>query len=87
MQETLFDINRFEIKRGGSQRGEMIDRFLEKLNPPRRASGYKELTPAGLNRLISHIPTEQLYPFFRDCERARNFSKYFFWSIRVDKGC
>jgi len=87
VKQIKFDLSRFKVEKNlrGSRRGEMIDKFLSRINPSREAGGYKPLTPAALNRMISHIPTDQLYPFYKDCERAKNFSKYFFWSIKANK--
>ena len=80
-------LNKFKVDSNlrGSQRSEMIEKFLKRINPDRERGGYKPLTPAALNRMISHISTDQLYPFYKDCERANHFSKYFFWSIRAQK--
>lgn len=82
-KKVSFNLGRFEIKKGGSERSELLEKFLTRLNNARVGTKYKPLTLIGLNRLIRHIPTSQLYPFYKDCERAKNFSAYFFWSIRA----
>lgn len=48
----------------------------------------KELRPIKPHELgiqLAHIPTEDLYAFFRQCEQAKNFSKYFWWSLKPKK--
>lgn len=85
MERELFDLSRFTVKENnrGSQRGDMLDKFLAKLNPSRIAAGYKPLTHARLSALISHIPTEDLYAFYRQCETSTlPFSAYFHWALK-----
>lgn len=84
MERELFDLSRFTVKENnrGSQRGDMLDKFLAKLNPSRIAAGYKPLTHARLSMMLSHLHTDQLYPFYKDCQRAKNFSAYFHWSLK-----
>lgn len=82
------DLSRFQVVKGnrGSARGEMLDKFLEKLNPSREAAGYKPYSHARLSVLLAHIPTDDLFPFFRQCETSDiPFSAYFHWALKVKK--
>lgn len=81
---SLFDTSRFTVApTRGSERGELLDKFLERLNPAMVAKGYRPYTHARLSAKLAHIPTEQLYPFFKDCERAGiPFGAYFHWSLK-----
>lgn len=70
----------------GSQRGELLDKFLSRLNPSRIADGYKPLTHSRVSLLLAHIPTEDLHAFYQQCEEATiPFSAYFHWSLKVKK--
>lgn len=79
-------MERFSVveKNRGSQRGEMLDKFLARLNPSRVAAGYKPLSHARIAVLVSHIPTEDLYAFYKQCEASQlPFSAYFHWAIKA----
>ena len=83
MATIKMDMSRFQIKKGGSERGEQLDKFLERLNPARIQAGYKPLNHARLGMMLAHIPTDDLHAFYRQCETANNFSKFFWWSLRA----
>lgn len=59
-----------------------MEKFLERVNRGRTESGYPAITMKRLAHMLAHIPTDQLYPFYRDCERAQKFSAYFWWSLK-----
>lgn len=70
-----------------TERGDLLDLFLNRLNPERTRSGYKPLSVAFLSRFFSerHMSVPQIYQFYRDCERANDFSKYFWYMTKVQK--
>lgn len=82
----LFSMDRFQVVKNnhGSQRGEMLDKFLARLNPPRIAEGFRPLTHGRLSQLLAHIPTEDLYAFHRSCEQANSYSRFFWWSLKPE---
>lgn len=84
IKRANFDFSRIQVVKSnrGSARGEMLDKFLERINPGRKAVGLRPYSHARLSQLLQHVPTDQLYPFYRDCERAKNFSAYFHWSLK-----
>ena len=69
--------------RATSERGELLERFLLRLNPPRVRDGYKPLTPARVGMLMSHIPTDELHYFYQQCDSGNNFSKLWWWYVKV----
>lgn len=88
MEKVQFNQTRFKVVKNnrGSQRGEILDKFLAKLNPSREASGYKPFTHARLSVMLAHIQTEDLHAFYRQCETTNiPFSAFFFWSLKVKK--
>lgn len=88
MEKINFDQTKFKVVKNnhGSQRGELLDKFLEELNPTREKSGYKKLTYSRISLLLAHIPTEDLHAFYQQCEKATiPFSAYFHWSLKVKK--
>jgi len=88
MKTVNFDATKFKVVKNnhGSQRGLILDQFLEKLNPTREKSGYKKLTHSRISGLLAHIPTEDLHAFYQQCEKATiPFSAYFHWSLKIKK--
>lgn len=63
---------RFSVVKGnrGSNRGEQLDRFLERLNAARVGTKYKPLTIQRLAMMLAHIPTEDLHAFYQMCEKS-----------------
>lgn len=64
-----------------SEREELVGMFLERLNNARLGTKYKPLTGRAVAVKLSHIPTGDLWAFYQQCERANNFSAYFFWAL------
>lgn len=60
--------------KANSERGELIERFVTRLNQSREMAGYKPLKPGFYASKMSHIPTDELYAFYRKLEGMRNFS-------------
>lgn len=68
-----------------TQRGDLLDEFLNELNPPRVESGYKELSHAWLSKILKDkkiTNEESMYVFYQECKRSNNFSKYFWWKLK-----
>lgn len=65
-----------------NEREEIIDRFLARLNPSRQQRRLKPITYARLSRMLQGVPTPDLYPFFMECDHARNFSSLFWWKLK-----
>lgn len=82
MNTELFSMNRFTIEKGGSERGELLDKFLERLNPPRVAAGFRKLSHGFLAKKLEGVPTDDLYAFYKECERAHSFSRWFWYKLR-----
>ena len=80
------DLSRFTVVKHnrGSARGDLLDQFLERLNPPRVVSGYRPYTHARLSLMLAHIKeTDDLHAFYRQCDAAGiPFSVYFHWSLK-----
>ena len=74
------EIKKTNIK---SERAYYISLFLEKLNQSRLGTKYKPLTARCIAVKVGHISTDDLAGFYYDCEKEKNFSKYFWWAIRA----
>lgn len=84
MQENLF--NKYELasapNRIKSERAELVEKFVVRLNEARRNTKYAPLTARAVAVKLGHIPTGDLYAFLRQCEQARCFSSYFWWALK-----
>jgi hypothetical protein len=69
-----------------SEREELVQKFLDRINPSREAMNLKPLTAARFNTLIVGWGTKiNLYWLYGECDRARNFSKMFWYKIKQSK--
>ena len=53
-----------------SERGELLETFLSRLNPGRKAKGYQPLTIKRLAYKLTGIPTKDLYALLSKCNDA-----------------
>lgn len=53
-----------------TERGDLLDTFLARLNPPRVKEGYKPLTYGRLSYLLTAVPTKDLYALQARCDDA-----------------
>ncbi len=65
-----------------TERGELLETFLSRLNPGRKAKGYPLLTAGRLAFLLTGIPTKDLYALLskmNDAERRNVPASAVFW--------
>ncbi|OGC86229.1 hypothetical protein A3D70_01760 [Candidatus Adlerbacteria bacterium RIFCSPHIGHO2_02_FULL_54_18] len=68
-----------------TERGELMHYFMERLNSSRRRDGLSPLTMPRMGRLLVAIPTKDLYYLRSICDKAKDFSKKFWWEINPKK--
>ena len=68
-----------------TERGELMEYLMERLNESRRRDHIPPLTMPRMGRLLVAIPTKDLYYLRSVCERSKNFSKKFWWEIKPKK--
>lgn len=64
-------------------REEQLTLFLDRINPARRSDGLKPISYSRLAKVLEGIPTEDLHPFYKQCDQAKNFSRFFWWSLKA----
>ena len=76
-------------KRRRTERGDLIDTFLLRLNPGRKAKGYQPLTIKRLAYTLTGIPTKDLYALLSNCNDAERrgypWSAIFWKELRPNK--
>ncbi len=80
-------LNHYQIVPQKSRRteyGDLLDLFLPKLNEGRAERKLPLLTHARLARMLKKGGVSQtyLYAFYKECERANNFSAFFWWKLK-----
>jgi hypothetical protein len=68
-------------KEKATERGELMQYFMDKLNAARVRDGLAKLTMPRMGRLLMAIPTKDLYYLRSVCDNAGDFSKKFWWEI------
>lgn len=87
---TLFGNKQKPSKRRRStERGDLYDTILSRLNPSRVKAGYAPLTYGRLGYLLTAIPTKDLYALISRCDDAERrgyaWSAIFFKEIKPQK--
>lgn len=65
-----------------NEREEMLELFMAKLNAARIKDGFSKLSYGRLAKALQGVPTADLYAFYRQCEQAKSFSRYFWWALK-----
>ena len=63
-----------------NKRQQLLKMFHERLNQER--GQYKPITGTQLGIIVSYIKTEDLLDFYNECNRAKHFSKFFFYTTK-----
>jgi len=85
------DMSRYQRPAGPnirSERDEMVQKFVDKrvIKIHDRTTKQLRLATAGeIALLLKDCPTADLYAFFRECEEARSFSRFFWWAVKGGK--
>jgi len=66
---NLIKVKRPKVTRS-SERGELFDTLLSRINPDRIRQGYKPLNHGRLAYLLTGIPTKDLYALISKCDDA-----------------
>ena len=74
--------------RATSERQELIQRFVDKINIERIGTKFKPVIWRQINGLVAQVKISDLYWLFKECEQGDSFSKKFFGilkGVRVTK--
>lgn len=80
----LFQNKQFQKeKTPRSERADLIERFLTRINAERVGTKWKPLTARAVAIKIGHIPTEDLYYCLKQCQQSQSFGKTFFGMLKT----
>ncbi len=68
-----------------TERGALMRYFVSHLNASRAKAKLSMLTMARMGFILTGIPTKDLYYLKSVCEKAKNFSKKFWWEVDPKK--
>ena len=68
-----------------TERGEMMRYFRAHLNATRAEAKLPLITMPRMGKILEGIPTKDLYYLKSVCEKAKNFSKKFWWEVDPKK--
>lgn len=69
-------------KERSTERGELMQYFMEKLNRARIRDGLGPLSMPRMGKILQLIPTKDLYYLKSVCDQANDFSKKFWWEVK-----
>lgn len=65
-----------------SERQEIIQRFVDKINLERVGTKYEPVIWRQINGLAAHVKIGDLYWLYKECEQGDSFSKKFFGILK-----
>jgi hypothetical protein len=71
--------------KANSERAELLERFVTRLNNSRIAGGYKPLGPKFYATKMALIPTDELHMFYKELDSSKNFSALWWWKCNPKK--
>lgn len=74
-----------EQKGRKTERGELMRHFQTYLNASRAHANLPLISMARMGRILEGIPTKDLYYLKSVCDKAKSFSKKFWWEIDPKK--
>ena len=72
-------------KERATERGELMQYFMQKLNRDRIRDGLGALSMPRMGKILQAIPTKDLYYLKSVCDQSTNFSKKFWWEVNPKK--
>lgn len=87
MKRVEIDMSRFQVATSNikSERAELVERFVTRLNNSRIAGGYKPLGAKFYATKMSLLPTDELHMFYKELDRSKNFCALWWWKCTKKK--
>jgi hypothetical protein len=64
-----------------TERGELMRSFVSHLNAARARDNFPMISMSRMGKILEKIPTKDLYYLKSVCDKAKNFSKKFWFEI------
>lgn len=78
------DLTKYQLPKKNTitnERQLILKDFLDRLNSDRK--DYSPIKPARLGVMLRFCTNSQLKQFYADCNYAANFSKYFWYKLKI----
>lgn len=87
MKRVELDMSRFKVEKSNikSERAELIERFVTRLNNSRITAGYKPLGVKFYATKMALIPTDELHMFYKELDQSKNFCALWWWKCSKNK--
>ena len=86
IKNIIRDYN-IQTSKAKSERASIIQEFVEEINLERKDTKWKAIKPVVVAVKLSHLKTNELYPFLSQCRdykiRKGSFSKCFFGCLKL----
>ena len=69
-------------KKANSQRAELLETIITKINAERVGTKYKPVTPIMIAVKLKGIPTGELVGFVKSCQQSKSFGQCFFGKLK-----
>lgn len=83
IKDVVKDVQRTKTRK--TERGELMRFFQTYLNASRVHAKLPLITMSRMGKILEGIPTKDLYYLKSVCEKAKNFSKKFWWEVDPKK--
>lgn len=68
--------------KANSERAELLEKFVTRLNSSRVAGGYKPLGAGFYASKMALIPTDELHAFYKELDGSKNFCALWWWKCK-----
>lgn len=76
------EINNKDIKRFNSQRAELIETIISRINKERVGTKWKPLSPIAVAIKLKGVKTGRLVGFVKECSDSKSFGACFFGQLK-----
>ena len=68
--------------KANSERAELLEKFVTRLNSSRVAGGYKPLGAGFYASKMALIPTDELHMFYKELDSSKSFAALWWWKVK-----
>ena len=88
MDLSLYKLPKIVKRQSGeprSERDEMLDKFLARLNHTRVAAGFAKLSPSRVAKMLKGMDHRDMLILYKECDQAQSFGGLFWFKVKGRK--